>query len=222
MNSAVLHVLAESGPIADEGWAAAEAQPISVLVIDDHPVVATGVMTLMRGTRAYVAGAVASIHDGVRAARDRPPDVILLDLRMQEGMLSASSISALHAAAPAAKIILFTAFPEHPAVGAAVAAGAVGCLVKDTGRNDLVAGVIAAAHGRPLPRRTDAAPKLSLSPREYEILVRVSIGETNAEIGRQLLLAPNTVKTYWQNALFKLGARNRADAIRRAYRAGVL
>jgi two-component system, NarL family, nitrate/nitrite response regulator NarL len=179
----------------------------------------------MRGTRAHVIGSAVSVKEGMRIARDNPPDVILLDFRMDGGMLQPSAVSALHAAAPATKIILFTAFPEHPAVGSAIKAGAVGCLVKDTSRNDLVAGVIAAADDKylPTPMATDSQDiQVGLSPREYEILVRVSIGETNAEIGRQLMLAPNTIKTYWQSVLFKLGARNRADAIRRAYGAGVL
>jgi two-component system, NarL family, nitrate/nitrite response regulator NarL len=198
------------------------AEAVSVLVIDDHPVVATGVQTVLRGSRARVIAAASSVERGVRVAQERRPDVILLDLRLDGGVLGASEIRALQAAAPETRIVLFTAFPEHPMARAAIEAGAVGCLVKDTGSNDLVAGVIAAAEDRPLPNRTATGPDASLSPREYEILLRVSIGETNAEIGRQLLLAPNTVKTYWQNALYKLGARNRADAIRRAYAAGIL
>ena len=195
---------------------------IAVLVVDDHPVVGIGVATLLRGSRAQVIGHAVSIDDGVRQARQQRPNVILLDLRMGDGVLSVSSVGRLQAACPPAKIVLFTAFPEHPAVGAAIEAGAVGCLVKDTGRNDLVEGIICVAEGARLSSPITARPAVGLSSREYEILVRVSVGETNAEIARELMLAPNTIKTYWQSALVKLGARNRADAIRRGYRAGIL
>lgn len=198
-----------------------EPSPVSVLVIDDHPVVTTGVVALLRGSRVHVIADATSIKQGAAVARERAPDVVLLDLRLDQVVVSASAVATLQAAAPQAKIILFTAFPEHPAVSAAIEAGAVGCLFKDTGRNDLVQGIIAAVEGTlapRVPRRSD----ISLSSREYEILVRVAVGETNAEIARDLFLAPNTVKTYWQTALCKLGARNRADAIYRAYRAGIL
>ena len=195
---------------------------VSVLVVDDHPVVGTGVVSVLRGSRAHVIGHATTIEQAVRATREHQPDVILLDLRMGEGVLSVSSVGDLQAAAPGAKIVLFTAFPEHPAVATAIQAGAVGCLVKDIGHNDLVDSIVAVAEGRPLEQLSATCGELGLSSREYEILVRVSMGETNTEIGRELMLAPNTVKTYWQSALAKLGARNRADAICRAYRAGIL
>ncbi len=195
---------------------------ISILLIDDHPVVITGLVALMRGSRAHVVADATSIDRGAALAREYAPDVVLLDVRLDRQTLRASDISTLRTAAPEAKIILFTAFPEHPAVGAAIEAGAVGYLLKDTRPTDLVEGVIAAAEGRPLPVRVRRGSEVALTAREYEILVRVAVGGTNTEIARQLFLAPNTVKTYWQNALCKLGARNRADAIYRACLAGII
>lgn len=198
------------------------ARPIAVLVVDDHPVVGTGVVTLLRGSRAHVVAYAPSIEQGLSAAREHKPELVLLDVRMGEGLFCVPPVGDLQAAAPRTRIVLFTAFPDHPAVRAAIDAGAVGCLVKDTGRNDLVKAIVSVAEGGSLPKLHEPDPEVRLSSREYQILVRVSFGETNTEIGRELILAPNTVKTYWQNALDKLGARNRADAIRRAYRAGLL
>jgi two-component system nitrate/nitrite response regulator NarL len=199
---------------------------ISVLVIDDHPVVADGVATILRASRAHVVSRAATISQAAGVLPQLRPDIVLLDLRLGDDELSVSGVPRLRAASPNSKIVIFTAFPEHPAVDSAIAAGAVGFLVKDTGRTDLVSALIAVADGGRLPERSPTARRTSshadLSAREYEILVRVSMGETNAEIARELILAQNTVKTYWQNVLEKLRARNRADAIAKAYRAGLL
>jgi DNA-binding CsgD family transcriptional regulator len=87
-------------------------------------------------------------------------------------------------------------------------------------RDDVLRGL--AADLRQLADDLDAAahrrrPPPILTPREHEILRRVATGQTNAEIAAELFLAGNTVKTYWQNALQKLGVRNRAQAIHRAH-----
>ena len=201
------------------------ATPIDVLVVDDHPVVGAGVSTILSGSRARVVGQAATTDDAVVLAAKTQPAIVLLDLRMGDETLSIGAIAPILAAAPAAHLLIFTAFPDHPAVAAAVAAGAAGFLVKDTDQTDLVRTIEAIADGETMerPGRDPLRPtRASLSAREYEILLRVSAGETNAEIARELFLAPNTVKTYWQNALDKLGARNRAEAITKAYRAGLL
>lgn len=204
---------------------ATTATPIDVLVVDDHPVVGAGVSTILSGSRARVVGQAATTEDAVALAAKTQPAIVLLDLRMGDESLSIGAIAPILAAAPAAHLLIFTAFPDHPAVAAALAAGAAGCLVKDTDQTDLVRTIEAIADGEAMerPGRDPLQPtRASLSAREYEILLRVSVGETNAEIARELFLAPNTVKTYWQNALDKLGARNRAEAITKAYRAGLL
>jgi DNA-binding NarL/FixJ family response regulator len=197
---------------------------VAVLVVDDHPVVSAGVATVLRSSPVSVVGQAASADEACRLAAELRPDVVLLDLRLDDE-LGSDVVAPLLAAAPRAKVVLFTAFPEHLAVASAIAAGAVGCLVKDVSRTHLVEALLAVADGRALPPPAGAGAKEAagtLSAREFDILRRVAVGQTNAEIAAELFLAPTTVKTYWQSALSKLRARNRAEAITKAYRMGLL
>jgi two-component system, NarL family, nitrate/nitrite response regulator NarL len=132
---------------------------------------------------------------------------------------------------PDAKLIIFTAFPSHPAIRMALAGGASGCLLKDASRVDLLETLRQVAVGDcgALSGERQAGgglvsrvPDQVLSPQEYQVLRRVATGQTNSEIARDLFLAPTTVKTYWQSALSKLRARNRAEAVTVAYNMGIL
>jgi two-component system, NarL family, nitrate/nitrite response regulator NarL len=205
---------------------------IRVLVVDDHPIVLDGVaLALQRTAFLEVAGYARSGQEAVDAVTRFRPDVVLLDLRLLD-MLAPEAIRRITAAAPGAKIIIFTAYPEHAALSDALAAGAHGVLVKDTERGDLIdvirrvaAGerVISAdinGDGRVLLNRK--LRENGLTRREYEILRHVAMGETNPEIACALGLTRNTVKTYLQRTLEKLGARNRVEALARANQLGIL
>lgn len=195
---------------------------VRVLVVDDHPVVRDGVVTaLARHSDIAVVGHAASAADAVEACARERPDVVLLDLRLPDA-LAADVIPRLRAVAPASRVLLFTAFPEHSAVAPSLAAGAVGLLVKDaSGRvlGDAVREVARTGTYRgPVPAAADAP----LTPREYDVLRLVAAGHTNGEIGRDLRLSPNTVKTYLHNVMRKLDARNRAQVITNARAHGLL
>jgi two-component system nitrate/nitrite response regulator NarL len=194
---------------------------VRVLVIDDHPIVGEGVARLLGGSHIRMLGCVPRIEDaGAFSSQD--PHVILLDLRLGR-TFTAPLVPALRQLLPKARIALFTAFPDHASVTEALNNGAVCRLVKDIGQTDLVASIVALAAGRPVgdkPKHTQDS--IGLSPQEKAILLRVARGDTNNEIARELLLAPNTVKTYWHNAMNKLRVRNRAEAISRAHEVGLL
>ena len=205
---------------------------IRVLVVDDHPIVLDGVaLALQRTSFLEVAGYARSGREAVDAVTRFRPDVVLLDLRLLD-MLAPEAIHGITAVAPSVKIIIFTAYPEHAALSDALAAGAHGVLVKDTERGDLIdvirrvaAGerVISAdinGDGRVLLNRK--LRENGLTRREYEILRHVAMGETNPEIACALGLTRNTVKTYLQRTLEKLGARNRVEALARANQLGIL
>jgi len=205
---------------------------IRVLVVDDHPIVLDGVaLALQRTSFLEVAGYARSGREAVDAVARFRPDVVLLDLRLLD-MLVPEAIRRITAVAPGVKIIVFTAYPEHAALSDALAAGAHGVLVKDTERGDLIdviqrvaAGerVISAdinGDGRVLLNRK--LRENGLTRREYEILRHVAMGETNPEIACALGLTRNTVKTYLQRTLEKLGARNRIEALARANQLGIL
>ena len=193
-----------------------------LLVVDDHPVVALGIRSLLAGSGIALVGTAETAHDAVARARALQPDVILLDVLLPDRDAS-DVVRQLVAAGCRSRILLFTANRTHPAVSAALTAGAHGCLSKQISAAQLIATVKEAA--RPDytggDTGTDGAIE-QLSLRQQQILDRVARGATNREIADEMGLAPNTVKTYWQQALVKLGARNRVEAIARAYEIGLI
>ena len=196
------------------------ADEIRLVVVDDHPLIGTGIERLVEGAPIRLLETVTTI-DAAVACAGLQPQVILLDLRLGNELTS-DAVPRLRAAMPDTHIVIFTAFPKHVAIEAAIAAGASGCLAKDLGANDILAALQAVVRGEPLPLPWEEGSGPCLSLQERKILLRVARGETNAEIARSMYLSSNTVKTYWQSALFKLSARNRAEAIARAHDLGLL
>lgn len=199
---------------------------VRVLVVDDHPVVRDGVEMLAHTHPSIqIAGYAPSGREGLRMAAALHPDVVLLDLRLPD-MLAPEIIGALRDCAPRAKVVLFTAYPDHPAVGAALEAGAYGVLPKDATRTDLIAGITRAMHpdGAEPPRETSSRRDSHslIARREYDVLRRLATGETNSEIAGAMQLSPNTVKAYLRNLMQKLHARNRVETISRAREMGLL
>lgn len=205
---------------------------VRVLVTDDHPIVLDGVTLALQNTSwLRVAGYARTGREAIAAVQNLRPDVVLLDLRLPD-MLGPEAVQALRARRPEVKIILFTAYPDHAALDAALAAGAHGVVVKDTEREDLVDVIRRVVAGERVvcvdvggSSNAWLSRKLSehgLTRREYDILRRVAMGETNPEIAHALGLTRNTVKTYLQRALEKLGARNRVEALARANQLGIL
>jgi DNA-binding NarL/FixJ family response regulator len=200
------------------------------MVVDDHPVVRDGVALLLRSEPALVV--VGSAETG-RAALDRAPelnpDLVLLDLRLPD-MLAPEIVAGLRDVVPRARVVVFTAHGDHHGVQAALDAGAHGALLKDAAATDLVAALRRVLRGervtdpRTVPGGTsrDALARSGLTRREYEVLRLAAQGRTNPEIAESTGLARNTVKTYLQSALHKLGARNRVEAIGKAGEAGLL
>lgn len=206
--------------------------PIQVLVVDDHPIVLDGVtLALQNPARFRIAGYARTGREAIESARTLRPDVVLLDLRLPD-MLAPEVIQSLHARCPEAKVVVFTAYPDHSALEAALAAGANGVVVKDTERSDLVDVIQRVVAGERVviaDLGEDTAMLLSrklgasgLTRREYDILRRVALGETNPQIAAALGLTRNTVKTYLQRTLEKLGAHNRIEALSRAGELGIL
>jgi len=202
---------------------------ISVLVVDDHPVVLDGVRHLVDSTPwITLAGYARGGREAITLAEQTQPHVVLLDLRLPD-MLGPEVVRGIQRGAPGTRIILFTAYPDHAAVQPALAAGAHAVVLKDADRADLVDIIRRVAHDVPLGPEPTAGRQLdhrlrqcAITRREYEILRHISMGETNPEIAESLGLTRNTVKTYVQSALSKLGARNRIEALNRLNELGLL
>jgi DNA-binding NarL/FixJ family response regulator len=210
----------------------ATTSALRVLVVDDHPVVCDGVALLVQhDTAVEVTGSATTAVDAIEKAAALAPDVILLDLRLPD-MPAPELTRRLRHAAPAARIVVFTAFADYATLSTLNDAGIDGCLLKDASRTDLIDSICRVAGGERVfdarieggtrSRSHDALAAIALTPREHEVLRRVAMGETNPEIAVAIGLSRNTVKAYLQTVLQKLGARNRVEAIIRASELGLL
>ena len=213
--------LAAPQPLAD----------VTVLIVDDHPVVREGLRGMLAAERALtVVGEAGSGEEAVVMARLHRPDVVLMDLRMPGGD-GVAATSGILATAPGTRVVVLTTYETDADIVRAVEAGAAGYLLKDTPRQDLVAAIRAAARGETVLapavagrlvsqlRRPAAEP---LSARETEVLTLVARGSTNAEIGRALYISEATVKTHLLRAFSKLGVSDRTAAVTTAIELGML
>ncbi|MFF3570151.1 response regulator [Nocardia jiangxiensis] len=232
-----------SGPEA----AAEPDTAIRVLVADDQQVMREGLVALLGlvdGVR--VVGSAGDGEAAVRAVDELSPDVVLMDLRMPvlDGAGATARIIAEH---PGTAVIVLTTYADDESILGALRAGARGYLTKDAGRAEIAAAITAAAAGQSTfdatvsqrlvaalsdatvaqsrtarENPTAATPKPDgLTAREAEVLGLIGQGLNNAEIAGSLYISETTVKTHINNAFAKIGARNRADAVRYAYRHGL-
>lgn len=204
----------------------AEAARTRVLVIDDHPVVVRGVRTMLeRDQSMLLVGDANDAGDGIRKALELRADLVLLDLRLPGADL-VETVDALRTAAPDAKIVVFTAYSNAAAVARAADAKVDGFLLKDASEGDMVKLLHRVASGesvfQPWQYERSSPQVAPLTQREIQVLRQVAMGRTNAEVAQELLLAPNTVKSYLQSAMRKLGAHNRVEALHRSSELGIL
>ncbi|MET8760058.1 response regulator transcription factor [Lentzea sp. NPDC004782] len=214
---------------------------IKVMLVDDEQLLRAGVRLVLR--HADDIEVTAEAGDGAEAVRlacTRPVDVALVDIRMPgtDGLTAAEQLAVR---APAVKVVMLTTFGEQEYITRALRAGAAGFLLKDSGPQELIHAVRAAAHGGAIlsPRitkdliathvmaadnRSVKAQRLvdGLNERERDVLVMVGVGASNAEAARMLYMGEGTVKTYVSRILAKLGCANRVQAAIIAHDAGLL
>lgn len=204
---------------------------ITLMIVDDHPVVRDGLRGLFATDPRF--DVVAEAADGAEAitlAQRLHPAVILMDLRMP-GLGGVAAIEALADAGSSSRVVVLTTYDTDADVLPAIEAGAIGFLLKDASRGELHRAVEAAARGesvlapavlsRVMARsRQPAAPPLS--PRELEVLELIARGCSNREAARRLLISEATVKTHLLHAFDKLGVRDRTAAVATAIARGHL
>ncbi|RLP91369.1 MULTISPECIES: response regulator transcription factor [unclassified Micromonospora] len=204
---------------------------ISVLLVDDHPVVRAGVRGMLAGEPDIeVVGESASAVEAVTAVRAVRPDVVLMDLRMP-GVDGAAATAEVLAVAPGTRVVVLTTYETDGDILRAVEAGAAGYLLKDVSRAELVDAVRGAARGETVLAPSVAGRVLrqlrnprpaTLSPREVDVLRLVAQGLSNGEIGLRLHITEATVKTHLLRAFAKLGVTDRTAAVTTAMAAGLL
>ena len=205
---------------------------ITVLVVDDHALVRDGLRAVLAtAPDVEVIGEAASIAAALSALRVRVADVVLLDLvlKTEDGLELLRQIRAAH---PGVHVIALTSFGDEGRVRAAIEAGAMGFLLKDVRRNDLLQAIRNASQGLPtlhpeaqrhLMRRARGQaddPIASLTPRERSVLALVARGYNNGAIAAELGLTTGTVKVNVSRVLSKLGVDDRTKAALMALRAG--
>ncbi|GAB3480223.1 response regulator [Amycolatopsis cihanbeyliensis] len=208
------------------------AEPIRVLVVDDQQVIREGLVALLGLVEGVeVTGAAGDGAAALEAlVRDRV-DVVLMDLRMPglDGVAATERISRDH---PETAVVVLTTYSDDDSIAGALRAGARGYLTKDAGRTEITAALHSAAAGQSTfaadvssrlvaaldPPAGDRVPPDGLTAREAEVLGLIGAGLSNAEIAGRLFIGETTVKTHINNAFAKIGVRNRAEAVRYAYR----
>ncbi|MEU4153611.1 response regulator transcription factor [Streptomyces sp. NPDC026659] len=208
--------------------------PITLLVVDDHPVVRDGLSAMFASAPGFtVLGEAANGVEAVERVAALDPDVVLMDLRMPGGS-GVDAIRELTRRGARAKVLVLTTYDTDSDTLPAIEAGATGYLLKDAPRDELFTGVRAAAEGRTVLSpavasrlvsavRAPATPgKEPLSAREREVLALVARGTSNREIARELFISEATVKTHLTHLYTKLGAKDRAAAVAAAYERGIL
>jgi two-component system, NarL family, response regulator LiaR len=210
------------------------AEPIRVLIADDHAVVRVGLRALIASEPSMEM--VGEAGDGVSAAamaRSLQPDVLLLDLVMP-GKHGIQVIEELAETAPRVRILVLTSFVEDEQLFSALRAGALGYLLKEAGPDELLQGIRDVAGGKSplhpavarrvlqgLSRTASSPPAEALTDREAEILGRVARGRSNRAIASELGLSERTVRSHVSSILAKLSVTSRTQAALFALRTGL-
>jgi DNA-binding NarL/FixJ family response regulator len=194
---------------------------LRVLVVDDHDVVQWG-FRLLLGEQSWVERCVAARNasEALEHTRRYRPHVALVDLFVGEES-GADICESIRADSPETRVLLISG-AGRISPQAAKAAGASGFVSKDWGAHDVAMAVRMVGLGMTMFPPQAEQPSTLLSPREDEVLRLIAGGRTNREIAEQLYLSPHTVKEHTSALYRKLKARNRAEAVQRAQRMGLL
>lgn len=208
---------------------------IRVLVVDDHPVVRSGIVALVDAADDLeVVGTAATGEEAVGLVPALGPDIVLMDLRLP-GIDGDEATARILESTPAVRVVVLTTYENDDAILRAIGAGASGYLLKASPEEELLAGIRAVAAGEvalaPSVARVlvnqAAKPVLAasaplLSPRETDVLRLVAQGLSNRAIGERLFLGEATVKTHLLHAFTKLEVRDRTRAVTRAMELGLI
>jgi DNA-binding NarL/FixJ family response regulator len=211
------------------------AELTTVVLVDDHPVVRSGLRMMLEATGRYEI--VAEAEDGetaVDAVVSEQPDVVVMELDLP-GMDGIEATRRIQSRAPSVAILVLSMLEDDASVLAAMRAGARGYSIKGAQPADVVRAIDSVARGDVLLGPPAARLVLSelaaqtprdnllpmLSPREIEVLRLLASGASNPEIARRLGMRPKTARNHVSNIFTKLAVADRAEAVRRAHDAGL-
>lgn len=208
---------------------------VRLLVVEDQPVVRSGLETLLADPDLAIVDTASTAAEAVEKAATTSADVVLLDIRLADGD-GLSALARIKADRHSLPVILYTGYDNPSFAARAVALGAAGYLLKGVSREQLISAIKRAAAGETLWTREElrrvtsalAAPRstydldVPLTRREMEVLSRIVEGHTNKRIAVELSISYETVKEHVQHLLKKIGVTDRTQAAVWAVRSGVL
>ena len=208
--------------------------PIRVMIVDDHEIVREGLcMLLFEESDIQVVGQAANGAQAVDLATTLHADVILMDLVMPE-MDGIEATRRVRQGSPASHILVLTTFANDEHVRGAIQAGAMGYLLKDVKKLELLHAIRTAAEGKPIldteaqrilmrqsVESSERLPHTTLTARELTVLKCLAHGQSNKEIAAALHLTEGTVKVYVSTILEKLGVADRTQAALYAVKHGL-
>ena len=214
------------------------ATPARMIIADDHELARAGLRTMLEGDRGLtLVGEATNGREAVALCQDLRPDLALLDVRMPE-MDGLAAARAIRQACPQTRVLIVTTHENTDYLLAALKAGAVGYVLKDVTRQDLLSTIRRVLRGesvlsgeiasRALQRMTDQQKNSTniqaerLTPREREVLEQIVGGHTNRVIAQKLSLSVGTVKIHVEHIIAKLGVADRTQAAVRAVETGLL
>lgn len=203
-------------------------RPIRIIIVDDHPVVCSGLSSMLRTHASLdVEASAASGEEALSLLREMAFDVMLLDLRMP-GMDGIATLEKLRQIPNAPKVIILTSFEKEEDIYRAIRAGAMGYLVKDVPETEMVAAIHAVASGRLYIPHSIAArlagrmQRPDLTVREIDVLELLALGYTNKQIASSLKISDHTVRCHVNNIMEKMQVSDRTEAAVNALKTGVL
>jgi two-component system, NarL family, response regulator LiaR len=207
---------------------------IAVVLVDDHAIVRRGIQSYLSAMPDItVTGGAPSGEALLEQVEGWLPDVVVMDLSMPGGIDGIETTRRLRALAPHTQVVVLTAHTDDERVLAALRAGAIGYVRKESDPDLLLAAIRAAARGQSVidPAVAGAVlhemsrqkiPGVALTPREHEVLLSLARGMSNAQIADKLVIGEETVKTHVGNVLSKLHLAHRGQALVYALKKGLL
>jgi DNA-binding NarL/FixJ family response regulator len=205
-----------------------EKCPLRILIVDDHPIVRAGLLTLLESESGFeLVGGVDGGQEALAFLNRHPVDVVLLDIRMPK-ISGLDVLLSIQQRDPAPYVLILSSFDYEEEIYKAAKGGARGYLMKDSTRAQIVEAIRTVACGELhfpkgiAARLLEREGRCGLSSREKDVLQMIAKGLTNKEIARVLLISQFTVRTHVKHILEKLEASDRTEAISIAMQQGIL
>jgi two-component system, NarL family, response regulator len=204
------------------------SRPIRIMLVDDHPVIRTGLALILNNEPDMTVVAQAGSGDeALTMYWQYRPDITLMDLKMS-GMTGVQAVQKIRAQAPTARLIILTSYDRDEDIYQSIRAGAMGYLVKDAPSDQIIDALREVHKGRKhfphtiTEKLAERVTMADLSDRELEVLRLLAVGQSNKEIAEKLFLALGTVKYHINNILTKLEAEDRTQAVLAALKRGLV